>query len=68
MPEELPGIITKDLFKDLAIYQASCCITVYLGTHNAGVEVNKRYDAISFKNALQKAEAMLNERNVSDNS
>lgn len=64
VPEELPGILTKDLFKDLALYQAPCCITIYLGTHNAGVEVNERYDAISFKNALQKAEVMLNERNI----
>jgi hypothetical protein len=63
-PEELPGVLTKDLFKDLALYQASCCITVYLGTHNAGVEINEGFDAISYKNALQKAEAMLNERNI----
>jgi release factor family 7 len=63
VPEELPGVLTKDLFKNLALYQAPCCITVYLGTHNAGVEVNEGFDAISFKNALQKAEAMLNEKN-----
>jgi hypothetical protein len=48
----------------LALYQSICCITVYLGTHKAGEEVNERYDAISYKNALQKAEAVLKERNV----
>lgn len=63
-PEELPGILSKDIFKSLALYQSTCCITIYLGTHNAGVEVNEHYDVISFKNALQKAEALLNERNM----
>jgi hypothetical protein len=63
-PEELPGVLTKDIFRDLALYQSSCCVSIYLGTHNAGVEVNERYDVISFKNALQQAESMLKERNV----
>src|SRR4051812_47729569 len=29
-PEELPGIITKDIFKDLGSYQSDCCISVYI--------------------------------------
>jgi len=37
---------------------------VYLQTHKAGVEVNERNDSISYKNALQKAEAILKERKV----
>src|SRR5205809_395866 len=63
-PEELPGILTKDVFKDLALYQSDCCISVYMPTHKAGVEVNERNDVASYKNALQKAEAILKERNV----
>ncbi len=62
--EELPGILTKELFRELATYQASCCISIFLGTHNAGVEVNEHYDLISFKNALQKTAGILKERNV----
>ncbi|MBV9962718.1 MAG: hypothetical protein JO072_10760 [Parafilimonas sp.] len=64
VPEELPGVLSKDLFKDLALYQSSCCISIFLQTHKAGVEVNERNDVISFKNALQKAEAILKERKV----
>jgi hypothetical protein len=63
-PEELPGILTKDVFKDLALFQSGCCVSVYLPTHKAGVEVNERNDVVSYKNALQKAEAILKERNV----
>ncbi len=64
LAEELPGVLTKDLFKELATYEAACCISIFLGTHNAGVEVNEHYDPISFKNALQKASGLLKERNV----
>ena len=64
IPEELPGILSKDVFKDLALYQSSCCISVFLHTHKAGVEVNERNDVVNFKNALQKAEAILKERKV----
>lgn len=64
VPEQLPGVLTKEIFKDLAVYQAPCCLSIFLRTHNAGVDVNEHYDVISFKNALQKAEHMLAERNV----
>ncbi len=65
VPEELPGVLTKEVFKDLGLYQSPCCISVYLPTHKAGVKVNERNDAVSFKNALQKAEEILKERKVS---
>ncbi|MBA2562336.1 MAG: hypothetical protein H0V14_05370, partial [Chitinophagaceae bacterium] len=61
VPEELPGILTKELFKELATFESACCISIFLG--NAGVEVNENYDPISFKNALQKATSILKEKN-----
>ena len=64
VPEELPGILTKEGLTELATYQSDCCISVFLGTHEAGVEVNENYDVISFKNVLQKLTAQLKERNI----
>jgi hypothetical protein len=57
--EELPGTLSRELFKDLANYQSDCCVTIYLGTHSAGQEVNDHVDAINFKNHLQEAETKL---------
>ncbi len=65
--EEIPGILTKDSFKELAAYQSPLCISIFLGTHTAGEEVNEHYDAVSFKNTLQKAESILKERNYRAN-
>jgi hypothetical protein len=62
--EELPGVLTKDLFKEVAMYESACCISIFLGTHNAGVEVNEHYDPISFKNALQQAAGILKEKDI----
>lgn len=47
-------IISKEEFTELANYQSERCISIYLPTHRAGVEVNEKQDAIVFKNALQK--------------
>jgi hypothetical protein len=54
-PEELPGILSRDIFTELAGYRADCCISLYLPTNKSGVEVNEQSDAIRFKNALQEA-------------
>jgi hypothetical protein len=62
VPEELPGTLTRDIFKELANYQGECCITIYLGTHAAGVEVNEHYDPVNFKNQLQEAGRRLAEK------
>ncbi|HLT41716.1 MAG TPA: hypothetical protein VKZ95_03350 [Sphingobacteriaceae bacterium] len=51
--EEWPGILTKELFQELANYQASICVSIYMQTHRAGVEVNEQADNIAFKNSLQ---------------
>src|SRR5690606_15718691 len=47
--EEWPGILTKELFQELANYQASICVSIYMQTHRAGVEVNEQADNIAFK-------------------
>jgi hypothetical protein len=62
--EELPGILTKEIFIEIANHQSDCCISVFIGTHNAGVEVNEKYDIIQFKNTLQKLEMILKEKNL----
>jgi hypothetical protein len=52
--EELPGILSRELFTELAGYKSeTCCISLYLPTNKAGVEVNEQTDAIRFKNSLQ---------------
>ena len=59
--EELPGVLTKELFTELANYKNHCCVSVYLPTHPAGVEVNEHFDMIKFKNLLQEISKKLNE-------
>ncbi|MDB5245905.1 MAG: hypothetical protein JWQ40_299 [Segetibacter sp.] len=61
-PEQLPGVLTRERFKELADYKADCCISIYLGAHAAGVEVNEHFDPINFKNQLQEATRRLGEK------
>lgn len=62
--EELPGIIHKDLFNYLASYKAEICASILMPTHPSGVEVNEQQDLITFKNALQQIEKILQQRNA----
>src|SRR5438270_11589830 len=61
-PEELPGILYKSLFEQMAGVQSSCCISVYIPTHHAGVEVNEQQDRLAFKNVLQQIRSMLHDK------
>lgn len=61
-PEELYGILTKDVFSELANFEGMPCVSILLPTHKAGVEVNEQVDLIAFKNALQAVEKQLAER------
>ena len=63
-PEELPQVLDKELFVELASYQAPCCVTMYIPTHKSGVEVNEKKDAINFKNALQDVSKRLADREI----
>jgi hypothetical protein len=59
---ELPGVLTREIFTELANFSSDCSITLYLNSHAAGVEVNERFDPINFKNQLQEAARRLNEK------
>jgi hypothetical protein len=58
-PGEINARIDKDIFKVLSTFCAGCCVSVYLPTHAAGVEVNKQQDMIAFKHKLQRVEKKL---------
>jgi hypothetical protein len=62
--EELPQILNKELFIELATYQSPCCVTIYIPTHKAGVAVNEKKDLIVFKNALQDISKRLAEKEI----
>ena len=63
-PEELVGIIPKDLFTYLSTYRSGICASILMTTHKAGVEVNERVDQKAFKNALLQVEKILAQRNT----
>jgi len=52
-------LIPKEEFTELINYKGTNCISIYLPTHRAGVEVNEKQDAIVFKNALQAVNTQL---------
>ena len=45
--------IQKEEFTELINHHGNNCISIYIPTHRAGVEVNEKQDAIVFKNTLQ---------------
>ncbi len=55
-------LIVTEEFKELINYKSEHCISIYIPTHRAGVEVNEKQDAILFKNALQEAVRTLQEK------
>jgi hypothetical protein len=62
--QELPGVLTKELFESLVRYQGEFCVSLYLPTHRSGVEVNQLEDGIMFKNALQEITSELKNKGV----
>jgi hypothetical protein len=60
--EQLPGVLTKERFAELANYESECCVSIFVGAHAAGVEVNEHFDPINFKNQLQEAGRRLSEK------
>ncbi|HUQ66997.1 MAG TPA: hypothetical protein VM101_12630 [Flavitalea sp.] len=63
-PEELIGIIPKELFTYLSTYRSGICVSILIPTHDAGVQVNEQEDQLLFKNSLQQAEKILLQRNT----
>lgn len=62
--EQLPGVLTRERFAQLASYGANYCISIYLGSHASGVEVNEHFDPINFKNQLQEVARRLEEKGL----
>lgn len=62
--EELPGIINKEIFAELANFKSTNCISFFVATHAAGVEVNEQFDPIIFKNKLQEVATRLKEKGL----
>ncbi|OQP38692.1 hypothetical protein A4H97_18410 [Niastella yeongjuensis] len=60
--EELPGILTKDIFVELAGYEGDLCVSILMPTHKSGVEVNEQVDKSTFKNVVQQVEKKLAEK------
>lgn len=56
--------LSKEAFSELANFSASCCVSAYLPTHQAGVEVNERADAVAFKNILQRIQNNLRSKDM----
>lgn len=57
--------LPKRSFYDLANYHNAECISLYLPTHRAGMEVNRREDEILFKNQLKNVAGQLENRGYS---
>src|SRR5688572_290548 len=53
VPTEIAAVMTKETFAESANYRAQHCISIYLLTHVAGVEVNELTDRIEYKNTLR---------------
>lgn len=62
--EELPGVLTREIFQSLADYRGDICISVYMPTHKAGVQVNEMQDNINFKTSLQQVTSSLKANGV----
>lgn len=65
-PQELAPVMTKETFAELANYRGKHCVSIYLTTHAAGVEVNELNDRIAFKSALQEAAGKLRDKGLSN--
>ena len=46
--QELPGVLTKELFESLVSFRGEFCVSVYIPTHRSGVEVNQLDGKIYF--------------------
>jgi hypothetical protein len=59
VPEQLPGVLTRERFAELANFKGDCCISIFLGSHASGVDVNEHFDPVNFKNQLQEVSRRL---------
>lgn len=57
--EELPGILNREQFTELANFKDGITISLYFPTNAAGEAVNEQFDLISFKSTLNTVEQNL---------
>jgi len=64
--QQMMDMIKKEAFKELLQFQNSTkpCVSIYIPTHRSGVQVNEKQDVIVFKNALQAAQADLQQQGI----
>ena len=64
---EIPAMMTKEQFAELANFQSERCISFYMATTSStSVEANRQKDFIGFKNKLQQLSAMLKDKQVDE--
>jgi hypothetical protein len=66
--QEITGRMDKSVFAELAAEQGHTCLTIYLPTHASGQEVNEQQDMKMFKNMLQQAQKLLEEKEGSSSA
>lgn len=63
--EELPAMLSKEQFAELANFKNDVCVSIYMATNNtSSLEANLQKDFIGFKNQIQQLTALLKERAV----
>ena len=63
--EELPSMLKKEQFAELANAVGECCISFYMDTTaSPSVEANRQKDFIGFKNKLQQITALLKDKGI----
>lgn len=63
---ELPIPLSREVFKELAVYSEDACVSVFMDTHDEGMEVNEDYDSTVFKNAITEAAQLLKDRKIDE--
>lgn len=62
---ELPAMLSREQFAELANFKQERCISLYMPTNDSpSVEANRQKDFLGFKNKLQQLTALLKDRNV----
>ncbi len=64
--EELPSLLTKEVFSSLANYTSACCISIYIPIDNKQMSdtENDQVSITTFKNLLQKSESLMKSRGI----
>lgn len=59
-------LISKEKAAELASFHAPHCITIYMPTHKAGINVNEGLDLVNFKNQIKEVKKQLNNYRLSE--